>query len=75
MVDLSENLRNKFFIIHCHLEFRTPNELMRRHKTHLPTDVQKCWWAFIVFKHLLLRISQHRIERSSLAEIRYLPPG
>lgn len=42
---------------------------------HLPTDVQKCWWAFIVFKHRLLRISQHRIERSSLAEIRYLPPG
>lgn len=41
----------------------------------LPTDVQKCWWAYNVFMHLLLRKSQTLIVLSSLAEIIYLPPG
>lgn len=42
---------------------------------YIPTDVQKCWWALMVFRHRLLRMSQQRIVRSSLADIRYLPPG
>lgn len=41
----------------------------------LPSDVQKCWWAYSVLWHRLLWISQTRIVLSSLAEIMYLPPG
>lgn len=37
--------------------------------------MQKCWWAFIVFEHRLLRISQQRKVRSSLADTINLPPG
>lgn len=42
---------------------------------NLPTEVQKCWWAYNVFMHRLLRRSQTRIVLSSLADTKYLPPG
>jgi len=38
-------------------------------------EVQKCWCAYSVFMHRLLRKSQTRMVLSSLAETRYLPPG
>ena len=41
----------------------------------LPNEVQKCWWASIVFIHRLLRVSQILRVLSSLAETMYLPPG
>jgi hypothetical protein len=45
------------------------------HLVNLPTDVQKCEWAYSVFMHRLLRKSHTRNVLSSLAVIMYLPPG
>lgn len=38
-------------------------------------EVQKCWCAYSVFMHRLLRKSHTRMVLSSLADTKYLPPG
>lgn len=49
------------------------NNMLLLHNS--PIDVQKCWCAYRVFMHRLLRKSQTLMVLSSLAETRYLPPG